>query len=161
MRVGKMAAHDSPHPDARALAVPPRFANRHWPDAPMWTRCGFGTPRTCVLSAPEMPKPADEFARVALPLMDQVYAVALYLARNRDEADDLLQETYLRAYRFWHQFVEGTNCKAWVLTSSTTSTVAATASVSANRTWSSMSASSSPIRYPLWGRRAAIPSMPS
>lgn len=58
----------------------------------------------------------DEFAHWALPHMDQVYTASLYLTRNKDEADELLQETYLRAYRFWHQFTPGTNCKAWLMT---------------------------------------------
>ena len=48
--------------------------------------------------------------------MDQVYTASLYLTRNREAAEDLLQETYLRAYRFWHQFTPGTNCKAWLMT---------------------------------------------
>lgn len=58
----------------------------------------------------------EEFAREALPHMDQVYTAGLYLSRNKDEADDLLQETFLRAYRFWHQFTPGTNCRAWLMT---------------------------------------------
>jgi RNA polymerase sigma-70 factor (ECF subfamily) len=58
----------------------------------------------------------DEFAREALPHMDQVYTAGLYLTRNKDEAQDLLQETFLRAYRFWHQFTSGTNCRAWLMT---------------------------------------------
>jgi RNA polymerase sigma-70 factor (ECF subfamily) len=58
----------------------------------------------------------EEFSRWALPHMDQVYTASLYLTRNREEAEDLLQETYLRAYRFWHQFTSGTNCKAWLMT---------------------------------------------
>jgi RNA polymerase sigma-70 factor (ECF subfamily) len=58
----------------------------------------------------------EEFARWALPYMDQVYTASLYLTRNREEAEDLLQDTYLRAYRFWHQFTPGTNCKAWLMT---------------------------------------------
>jgi RNA polymerase sigma-70 factor (ECF subfamily) len=57
-----------------------------------------------------------DFEQVALPLMDQVYTTALYLTRDRDEADDLLQETFLRAYRFWSRFEPGTNCRAWLLT---------------------------------------------
>jgi RNA polymerase sigma-70 factor, ECF subfamily len=38
------------------------------------------------------------------------------LARSRDDAKDLVQETVLRAYRFFHQFSPGTNCRAWLLT---------------------------------------------
>lgn len=57
-----------------------------------------------------------EFAKWALPHMDQVYTAGLYLTRNKEEAEDLLQETMLRAYRFWHQFTPGTNCKAWLMT---------------------------------------------
>jgi RNA polymerase sigma-70 factor (ECF subfamily) len=58
----------------------------------------------------------DAFAREALPHMDQVYTAGLYLTRNQDEAQELLQETFLRAYRFWHQFTPGTNCRAWLMT---------------------------------------------
>jgi RNA polymerase sigma-70 factor (ECF subfamily) len=48
--------------------------------------------------------------------MDAVYTAALRLARNSDDAKDLLQETILRAYQFFHQFTDGTNCRAWLLT---------------------------------------------
>jgi len=58
----------------------------------------------------------EEFAALALPHMDQVYTAGLYLSRNKNEAEDLLQETFLRAYRFWHQFTPGTNCRAWLMT---------------------------------------------
>jgi len=58
----------------------------------------------------------QEFAKEALPHMDQVYTAGLYLTRNQDEADELLQETFLRAFRFWHQFTPGTNCRAWLMT---------------------------------------------
>jgi len=58
----------------------------------------------------------EEFTRWALPHTDHVYTASLYLTRNREEAEDLFQETYLRAYRFWHQFRPGTNCKAWLMT---------------------------------------------
>jgi len=65
-----------------------------------------------------MTGPASEhfFELVALPLMDQVMTTALYLTRNQTEAEDLVQETYLRAYRFWERFEPGTNCRAWLLT---------------------------------------------
>lgn len=56
------------------------------------------------------------FEASALPLMRHVYAAAYYLTRNRAEADDLVQETYLRAYRFFDRFAVGTNVKAWLLT---------------------------------------------
>jgi RNA polymerase sigma-70 factor, ECF subfamily len=45
-----------------------------------------------------------------------LYTMAIRLARNPDDANDLLQETVLRAYRFFHQFESGTNCRAWMLT---------------------------------------------
>lgn len=56
------------------------------------------------------------FEQWALPHKDAVFTACLYLTRNRDEADDLLQETYLRAWRFFHHFTPGTNCRAWLLT---------------------------------------------
>src|SRR5579863_2848025 len=57
-----------------------------------------------------------QFEQIALPHLDAVYAAAMRLARNPDDAQDLLQDTILRAYRFFHQFAEGTNCRAWLLT---------------------------------------------
>src|SRR5207245_10482446 len=53
-------------------------------------------------------------ARGALPLLDGMYAAAYRLTRNSADAEDLLQETFLRAYRGFHQFQEGTNIKAWL-----------------------------------------------
>jgi|SRR5271156_1810197 len=57
-----------------------------------------------------------QFEQVALPHLDTLYTVALRLARNRDDANDLVQETILRAFRFFHQFANGSNCRAWLLT---------------------------------------------
>jgi len=57
-----------------------------------------------------------EFESTALGFMNDVYTTALYLCRDRDDADDLLQETYLRAFRFRSGFTPGTNCRAWLLT---------------------------------------------
>lgn len=56
------------------------------------------------------------FEDEAMPHLDALYTMALRLARNPDDANDLLQETVLRAYRFFHQFESGTNCRAWMLT---------------------------------------------
>jgi RNA polymerase sigma-70 factor (ECF subfamily) len=58
----------------------------------------------------------DLFGKWALPHKDYLYTSCLYLARQRDDAEDLFQETYLRAFRFFHQFTPGTNCRAWLLT---------------------------------------------
>lgn len=58
----------------------------------------------------------ETFSREALPHLDQVYGAALYLARDPELAQDLVQETFLRAWRFFHQFRPGTNCQAWLLT---------------------------------------------
>ena len=56
------------------------------------------------------------FEDEALPHLDALYTMAIRLSRNPDDANDLLQETVLRAYRFFHQFESGTNCRAWMLT---------------------------------------------
>jgi RNA polymerase sigma-70 factor (ECF subfamily) len=56
------------------------------------------------------------FEHEALPHVDALYRAALRLSRNPDDARDLLQETLLRAYRYFHQYTPGTNCRAWLLT---------------------------------------------
>jgi RNA polymerase sigma-70 factor (ECF subfamily) len=55
------------------------------------------------------------FEEDALELSDQVYRVARHLAGSREEAEDLVQETYARAFRSWRQFQPGTNLRAWLL----------------------------------------------
>ncbi|MCX7895510.1 MAG: sigma-70 family RNA polymerase sigma factor [Thermoanaerobaculum sp.] len=49
-----------------------------------------------------------------LPHWEQLYKTALRLTRNREDAEDLLQETYLKAFRHWQSFQPGTNLKAWL-----------------------------------------------
>lgn len=56
------------------------------------------------------------FEREALVHLDSLSRVALRLTGNSAEADDLVQETMLKAYRSWHQFQQGTNAKGWLLT---------------------------------------------
>lgn len=58
----------------------------------------------------------QRFEAVALPHLDALYTAALRLARNPDDAKDLLQDTMLRAYVFFDQFAPETNCRAWLLT---------------------------------------------
>ncbi|HEY8627902.1 MAG TPA: sigma-70 family RNA polymerase sigma factor [Gaiellaceae bacterium] len=55
------------------------------------------------------------FEEEALELSDQVYRVARHLAGSREEAEDLMQEAYARAFRSWRSFTPGTNLRAWLL----------------------------------------------
>lgn len=55
-----------------------------------------------------------EFERVALVHIDALFNVAVQMSRNVRDAEDLVQETYLKAYRFFDNFQKGTNCKAWL-----------------------------------------------
>jgi RNA polymerase sigma-70 factor (ECF subfamily) len=55
------------------------------------------------------------FEEEALALSDQVYRVARHLVGSREEAEDLMQETYARAFRSWRSFTPGTNLRAWLL----------------------------------------------
>ena len=55
------------------------------------------------------------FEEEALALADQVFRVARHLAGSRDEAEDLVQETYARAFRSWRSYTPGTNLRAWLL----------------------------------------------
>jgi RNA polymerase sigma-70 factor (ECF subfamily) len=57
-----------------------------------------------------------EFEETALIHLDTLYRSALRLTHNRAEAEDLVQETCLRAFRGFHRFNPGTNCRAWLLT---------------------------------------------
>ena len=57
-----------------------------------------------------------EFESTALPFMGGLYNTALRLTRGSDDAGDLVQETYLRAYRTFDSFEPGTNCRGWLLT---------------------------------------------
>ena len=54
------------------------------------------------------------FAEQAVPFMDSIYAAALRLTRNPADAEDLVQETYLKAYRGFGGFEQGTNLRAWL-----------------------------------------------
>jgi len=68
-----------------------------------------------------MPREGGESRRAAfeseaLPHLDHLYSSAAYLCGDRERAGDLVQETILRAYRFFDRFERGTNCRAWLLT---------------------------------------------
>lgn len=59
-------------------------------------------------------EPDNEFQRQALQHLDALYNFAMYLSKKPPEADDLVQETYLRAFRFSHKFQPGTHLRAWL-----------------------------------------------
>jgi RNA polymerase sigma-70 factor (ECF subfamily) len=56
------------------------------------------------------------FEEEALPWLDAVYRFSLRLTGNEAEADDLTQETFLRAYRHWSTYTRGTSCRSWLFT---------------------------------------------
>ena len=56
----------------------------------------------------------NEFQNVVMPHKNDLYNYALAIARNSDDAQDLVQETYFKAYKNYHQFEGGTNSKAWM-----------------------------------------------
>ncbi len=57
---------------------------------------------------------AERFEREAMPLVDQLYSAAMRMTRNPADAEDLVQETYLKAYAAFSSFKQGTNLKAWM-----------------------------------------------
>lgn len=73
---------------------------------------GLGRRRPDAASAPG----GDAFASEALALMDALYGTALRLTRHADRAQDLVQDTYLKAFRARSRFAAGTNLKAWLYT---------------------------------------------
>src|SRR5713226_10548236 len=80
--------------------------------------------RMTISAAPRPPivtEPADgdqdtRFTNEAIPYMRRLYPAALRLTRNHCDAEDLIQETFARAYVKFHQFTPGTNLKAWLYT---------------------------------------------
>ncbi|MBN1279932.1 MAG: sigma-70 family RNA polymerase sigma factor [Chlorobiaceae bacterium] len=59
-------------------------------------------------------KKQQEFQEEAVAHINSLYNYALHLTMNPDDAEDLVQETYLKAYKFFNSFERGTNCKAWL-----------------------------------------------
>jgi RNA polymerase sigma-70 factor (ECF subfamily) len=67
-------------------------------------------------SGSEREKEWAAFEAEALPLMADVFRVANYLTRDREEAEDLTQETFIQALKSFHRYTPGTNCRAWLVT---------------------------------------------
>ena len=98
----------------------PYLSWSEWPSgtqgsAPVRSPLGSG-----VMSEDAAPQPETaaernaRFERDALPFVDQLYSAALRMTRNPSDAEDLVQETFAKAYSSFHQFQVGTNLKAWL-----------------------------------------------
>src|SRR5689334_11513679 len=61
-------------------------------------------------------EPAATFEREAIPWIDDVYRFALSLTRDESDADDVVQDTFLRAFRSWHTYMPGSDCRRWLFT---------------------------------------------
>ena len=80
-----------------------------------WPAMGETTPEPDPRKLAEEARDRVRFEEEALDLADQVYRVARRLVSTREEAEDLMQETYARAFRAWRSFQPGTNLRAWLL----------------------------------------------
>lgn len=70
--------------------------------------------RTHMRSVPRMPDRAPAFETCCLPHRDELFATALRMTREPADAQDLVQETMMRAFLAWPRFEPGTNCRAWL-----------------------------------------------
>jgi RNA polymerase sigma-70 factor (ECF subfamily) len=94
-----------------------RFASEAYLDSSSLTSGGGCNAPTYGIRLRHEARPLLEqrgFERVVVPLVRSLRAAALRLTRNRPDADDLVQETMLRAWRFWPRYVERDNCRAWL-----------------------------------------------
>jgi RNA polymerase sigma-70 factor (ECF subfamily) len=62
------------------------------------------------------PDSRTAFEREALPWIDDVYRFALSLTRDEADADDIVQDTFFRAFRSWHTYLPGSDCRRWLFT---------------------------------------------
>ena len=95
------------------MVRPPTNHNAGAPSVgPRWSERTY---REAVGLIPETPQQRGErFEQEALPYLDQLYPAALRMTRNPADAEDLVQETFVKAYASFHQFRPGTNLKAWL-----------------------------------------------
>ena len=105
-------------PTAAPVVVvrPVSTASRVQPAAPIGSGPSEQRGGQLVVSAPEetSEQRSARFERDALPFLDQLYSAALRMTRNPSDAEDLVQETFVKAFAAFHQFQEGTNLKAWL-----------------------------------------------
>jgi len=90
----------------------PRTAGESYPVLPVGWTAMSDTHETAPVETDE--QRTARFERDALPYLDQLYSAAVRMTRNPQDAEDLVQETFAKAYGSFHQFKEGTNLKAWL-----------------------------------------------
>jgi RNA polymerase sigma-70 factor (ECF subfamily) len=83
-------------------------------DRPAEVDSGLMSTPTPDTSAETTPDPRALFEEQAIPFLDQLYGAALRMTRNPADAQDLVQETFVKAYAAFGQFEQGTNLKAWL-----------------------------------------------
>ena len=74
----------------------------------------LGDPEVVDVASETPEERAARFERDALPFLDQLYGAAMRMTRNPADAEDLVQETFAKAFSAFHQFKPGTNLKAWL-----------------------------------------------
>jgi RNA polymerase sigma-70 factor, ECF subfamily len=92
------------------------MAFRRRAPTPGGPEAGKDSARVSSAGVPAADPAGDEFAREALSYIDSLYGTALRLTRRPADAEDLVQDTYLKAFRSSAQFQRGTNLKAWLFT---------------------------------------------
>ncbi len=100
------------------LAAPARYVPTDvlgWPEWDPTAGSRVSSPAMASPTETESPEAREtRFERDALPYLDQLYSAALRMTRNPADAEDLVQETFAKAFGAFHQFQEGTNLKAWL-----------------------------------------------
>ncbi len=96
------------------LAPPAPKATRNAPPAPHPKLKGRGIGSMVMTTTETQEQRVARFERDALPFLDQLYAAAMRMTRNPADAEDLVQETFAKAFASFHQFEDGTNLKAWL-----------------------------------------------
>jgi RNA polymerase sigma-70 factor (ECF subfamily) len=87
-----------------------------WPEWPGGAKPAEAVPSEAMSESPQetTEQRNARFERDALPFLDQLYGAGLRMTRNPSDAEDLVQETFAKAYGSFHQFQEGTNLRAWL-----------------------------------------------
>ena len=107
-KVGRGSARVAPRASYRVSSAPTDLAFRHAAESTSAEAMEVRVVEESVEAR------GARFEQTALPFLDQLYSAALRMTRNPADAEDLVQETFVKAFAAFHQFQEGTNLKAWL-----------------------------------------------